>query len=43
MVLERKLRVIPLDPVAARRNYLFFRQPGGGSLPHWVELQSPPP
>jgi hypothetical protein len=38
MVLERKLRVMYLDPIAASSNYLFCMQSGVGSLPHWAEL-----
>ena len=39
MVLE-ELRVLHFDPKAARRRLSSLgRQPGGGSLLHWVELE----
>jgi hypothetical protein len=37
-MLEKELRVLHLDPKATRKR-LFCRLPGGGSLPHWAELE----
>ena len=32
-------KVIHLDLQAAEEDSVLTRQPGGGSLPHWVELE----
>ena len=37
IMLEKDLRVLYLDPQAARKR-LTSREPIGGSLQHWVEL-----
>jgi hypothetical protein len=39
MVLEKELRVLQLDLKVVRRRLFFCRQPGGGSVPHWAELE----
>ena len=41
IMLKKELRVLHLDPQAARKR-LSSRDHTGGSLQHWVELQSPP-